>query len=398
MQNFQLIDNNFIKSVEALAITKREEPRPLTNSLKTLVKTFSYQQEGLNNVYGQRKSIKIPRDYNFLSQIFVKFTLSTGAVASDVDSYFATKIMKYIRLTTSTGNVLQTITPRYSQARIDQMYGNPNWSWMSLCIEPDATFASGEVTCILPLSLFFSEDPNCFLNTRQLEQLELEFVTNDGRGYMGMSQNLISIGVEVFSTYHNTYETSRNDDFTYTIKGGMMPKTLYGSYNMYEEDNQTCLAGTTSKTFLLNCPNPVFTLNLALVDSNSNRAEIKTLKLKVGNDEFLNIDYRMNFQIYGRQSGYLENGTFTYFFDKEKSRTTPSGLITFSKAFYPCYATIEFDALPGNYTLYTFEEYRTRYDVKDDGTIKLSTDTVMKLPTEGQDFTNIPTSSQTFQY
>ena len=394
MQNFQLIDNTFINAVDSLSIKEPVTEKPLTNSLKTLVKTFDYQQISNNGIFGRQQTIKIDRSYNYLSQIFLKFTVSTGGVTAIADPYFATKLLKYIRIVTTQGTVLQTITPEYSQSRIDQLYGNPNYSWCALGIEPDTDFST-DATCVLPLFLFCSEGPNSFLETRKLEQLELELTTNDTSDLMGISETITSIQVEVFSTYHNTSDTNKLDDFTYTVKPGMS-KQLYRSYDMYSEEKMAVLTGATSVKVLLKCPHPLFTLNMKLVDANANNAQIKTVKLKVGNDEFLNMDYRMNFQMYGEQSGFLENGTFTYFFGKTKKRDVPSGLITFSKDFYPCWATIEFDALATDCVLHTFEEYYTNFMIADTGTIKLSTDVIMKLPTEGQDFVNSVTAGQTF--
>lgn len=384
MDPFSRINNNFIKFTESQSVKNRSRPQPLSNSLKTLISTEYYTQSGSEAIYDRKRTLDIPKNYDHMSQIFLKFTLSTGLAAATIETFLATKIMKSIRILSAQGTELQRITPRYSQARIDQTYMTPNYSWYQLCVENQGEFADGDVTCILPLFTFFSENPNTFLPTKKLEQLKLELITNDNSAAMGINQNLTLLTTEIYVTYHNVNNSSRNDDIVYMNKPGI-PKQLYGSYNMYEEETTTCLTGSTSKIVLLKCPHAVFSLNLALVDANSNRKQIKNVRMKIGNSEFLNLDYRMNFQMYGDQSGFLENGSFSYFVDKEKNRTVPSGLLTFSKEFYPCYLTVEFDALATDYTLYIFNEVHTLYNISDNGEVGLNTALQPQIGIEGQD-------------
>ncbi len=386
MESFALIKNELIKNTDARSVVYGQ-PKPLKNTLKTLVKTSTKDSFTTNTLYSSKFTMEIPRSaYDNLSQLYIKATLSTAVsgtpTASTVETYLATKIFKQIRFRTKRGTILQYITPSYSSMRIDETINTPLNTFLSNSIEPDIAFADGDPSVIVPLFLFFSEDQYSFLNTRNLEQLELELTVNDSKESMGMEVDLTSAIFELYSLFHDTNESNANSDFYYTKKPGVQ-RSLVGSYNMFEEDDLVCPQSSTSAKLLLRCPHPLFVLHMSLIDENTNRAQIKTVKITVGSRVMMEFDYRMNYQMYGHQRAFLENGTVSLYFSKLRERCYDSGLITFSKEMYPAYLEITYDSLPADYTLHSFEEYRTNYTIDDIGQISLSDD--VKNSYEGQD-------------
>ena len=119
------------------------------------------------------------------------------------------------------------------------------------------------------------------------------------------------------------------------------PKYLVNSYSIFEEDTTTVVAGTTSKKLLLRCPYPAFSINAQLVASDGTRSSVNNMKLTVGNTTFVDLDFRINYGLYGENIASTEAGNYSYFFSILKSRLVDSGLITFSKEFFPCYIEVE---------------------------------------------------------
>ncbi len=391
MEHWALIKNALIKKIDSVAIEPLVQ-KPLKNTLKTLVKITDQQTLSTSVLYSKRTVFTIPKSsYNSLAQLYIKVYLSNGSQASTVETYFATKVFKSIVLKSKRGTTIQTIFPEYTQARIDEKYNTELYTYLVQGIEPDIPFASGDPTCVVPLFLCFSEDETTFLPTRQLEQLELEVVVNDTKELMGLSVDLTSISYELYALFHDTNDSNRFDDQILSKKIGI-PRTLVSTYNVFSEDLLTCVSGSTSAKLLLRCPHPLYVLHMALIDSSSNRAQIKTVKLTVGGNTLIEFDYRMNYQIYGNSKSFIENGTVSLFFSKLKSRNVDSGLITFSKEMFPCYLEITYNSLASDFTLFAFEEYRTNIQIDSIGQLSFSNDLTNNALVEGFDQTNSSTA------
>jgi hypothetical protein len=255
--------------------------------------------------------------------------------------------------------------------RIDEIYSSELYNCIVQGTEPDIAFDAGNPTCFIPLFYFMSESLHTSLPTRSLEPLELECLTNIDKGSMGLSVNLTSATFELYALYHDENTSSAINDKLYTTKD--IPRTLYDSYNIFQEDSQVVTATSTSARLLLRCPFPLFALHASLVAADSTRTLIKTMKLTVGGVEILNMDYRINYQNFGNHNSFLENGTTSYFFSRNKARDSDSGLVVFSKSMYPCYLDVTFDALAADSTLNIFEEIRTHFDISIEGDISLNT-------------------------
>ena len=375
MDSFSLMNNALINTIDDRAVQSTLS-MPVRNSLKTMVKIDPFlTTTGSETLYGKRILFDIPRQYDNLSQLYLKCTVSTGASASTVESYFSTKIFKYIRIKTKKGTVLQTITPEYTQERLDELYFSPLYSQIAASVEPNVTFALGDPVVFVPLFLFFSDNISNFLKTRSLENLELECIVNDDAGSMGMSASITSGSYQLYCLFHDENSSSAINDLSFTKKQ-RLPDYLVGSYEIFQEDKILCLSGSTEQKLLLRCPHPSYVLHISLIASDSTRSQVETVQIDIQGKRFYDMDYRANYQMYGKQVAFLENGTTSIFFSKNKDRSVDSGLITFSEQMYPSYLTVTFSGLSQDHTLHVFEEHRTNFKVKDNGDILLSIDEV----------------------
>lgn len=374
MESFSLIDNALMSIIDK---NSQEPPRPLDlkNTLKTLVTIQPLNTYSTGTIYNKKFTFDIPREYDNLSNLYIKCYLSTGSVTVTPETGFSPKIFKEVTLRTKKGTTLQTITPSYTGARLDSLYGSELYTAISVGLQPDGAgnFSDGIETCFVPLFFFFSEGLETSLNTRCLEQLELECVTNDNTGLLGLgSTDLTSATFELFALYHDINNSSKITDFSYTNKINV-PKYLFGSYNCFQEDVTVISTGSTRARLLLRCPFPTFAIHVTLIANDSTQTQINTLRLNIAGRDLVNLDYRINYQMYGFTSSFLESGTFTYFFSRNKTRNSDSGLITFSKSMFPCYLDVTFPALSSDSSLIVLSEYRTQFNVNLKGEISLNT-------------------------
>ena len=373
MESWALQQNSLLNFINTTAV---EPVRPVNykNTLKTMVKSYPINVEGsATSIYGRRIQFKIPRAYTGLSQLYIKCTLSTSSEENIVDSYFASKIFSEISLATLTGTTLQRITPEYTAMRIDSLYNTPLYDHISLGLEPSAAFTTGTVTCVVPLFFFFSDNIGSFLDTRNLEQLVVNCKTAASFEAMGMSIDLTSATYELFNLFHDENTSNKFSDQYYSIKSGL-PKNLISTYNANYEDDVECLSGTTSARLLLRSNHPNFVLHMGLFSAGMKRFKIKKVTVNVAGTELMVIDHRMNYQFYSNNNSFSEPDTLSIWLNKTGTRVSDSGLTTFSGYMFPTYIDVEFDALDQDYTLKTFEEYRSLFSVTDRGFIRSSTD------------------------
>ena len=305
--------------------------------------------------------------------MYILCKLSCGTVATN-SPYFSTRVLKSITLRTKRGTVLQTINPAYTISRIDEIYGTSVYNQIFQGLEPDGDF-SGTTTCVIPLFFFFSEGVSTFLQTRMLEQLELECIVADTRQDMTLSADLTSAKFELYTMYFDEHTSNKFYDQILTTKAPI-ERALVGSYDTFYEDTVVCSAGSTSARLLLRCPFPLFNLHLSLQSYKNPIAgsvqKIKTVKITTGGTNLIEFDHRMNYAFSGEQKSFNEVGTLVLWFSKNRDRTVDSGLITFNEAMFPVYLDITFDSSAYDYVLSAFAEYRTYYKVSEKGEIAMS--------------------------
>lgn len=378
MNSWKLIDNELINTVDKKSSFFPEKEKSLKNSLKTVVKKQISYSLNSNSIYSRKFVVDIPKEYDFLSQAYVKATLGNGTLSETPEPFLGARIFKKIYLRTKNGTVLQELTPEYTLNRIDELQNTPLYRWTEVGCEPQTNFSDGNVELVIPLFFYFSESQLSFFRTRPLEQCELEFEVNDTAGNMGMTTTLTSASFEFYFKYFDTDDSSRAMNQLDTVKNSSLnykiPKYLYGSFNIFREDEKTVLAGSTTTRLLLRCPNPTFALHVSLVNSSGKFKQIKNLKIVTGGVDLVDMDYRVNYDLFNNKQSFGGVGTTTLWFSKNKSRTEDSGLIVFSKAMHPSYLELEFDSLDSDYILKTYCEHRTLFAVSEQGFINFSTD------------------------
>lgn len=391
MDQFALITNKLMNDIEKISVSKQElYQKPLENTLKTNRKIWVKQSYGENSIYGEINTIQVPKEFNNLAQLYIKVTLSTGLAAVTIREAgeFAARIFSRITLRNKSQTEIQHITPEYTLKRIFEISGTPLYTKITSGISvDDVDFTLGDVVVYVPLFFFFSENYINFLPNRELEQLELEFITNESAASMGMSINLTSINYELFALYYDNKKMTNNNVDNDLYNKFKLPKYLVNSYNIFEENTVSVPANTSSARLLLRCPYPIFSLNISIFDPLTlARTQINSMKLTVGNNTFIDLDFRMNYTMSGDNIASTESGTFSYFFSVLKSRMVDSGLITFSKEFFPCYLDVEFTASDTTTkTMVTYEEIKTLFPIKENGEIGINESVALG---EGFDQTN----------
>ena len=384
MESWSRLTNELIKTIDAQATQPKENP-VLKNTLKTLVEIPVSAELGGGSVYSRRSRFNLGRRFDGLAQLYIKCEMQTSATE---DSFvcqpgLATRIFDEVSLRTlGSDTILAVIKPEYSFMRIDEYVGTPLESRYAAAISPPATFNEStsptvtirNATVFLPLSFWFSETPNTFLNTRNMEELCVFIRTNSSKELMGMpDMSFDNATFTLMCLYQDTNNSSLNSELKNSVKVGL-PRTIKGSYDTFFEERVNISIGQTSQKLLCRCPYPAFALHAVLLNPlTQTRANIQRMTLTVNGVKFLDLDYRINFQNYALfNKGFVESEAFSYWLSIQKDRSVDSGLITCSIGdnMAPFIMEVFFDGPTAAHELVTFWEYRTNFSVGETGTIQ----------------------------
>lgn len=387
MNQWSLINNPIINEANQNSRELPKVQKSYTNTLKTIKTVRPSTVYGSNTIYGNTFLFDIPRQWDNLAQLHIVATINGNAQGS-IETYFATKIFSEIILQTKNGNRLMKIDPNYTAARLDEIFDQQLYFYITSNLEPpQATGMTPAFQVTIPLFFFFSEEIGNFLHTRKMEPLELFCVVNKDAQSMGIvGAEIVSASFELKLTYHDTNDSSAVTDYpqilnketkyfdklysnakSYLFK---VPKKLIGSFDVYSEQIFPVAANQTYSKVYLKCNYPAYVMHIALIDPASTaRNQVLTARLTVGGDEVFNIGYGQNYSMYGQKHSFLENGTFTYWFSIEQSRNRDSGLIIFSESMANTYLEITNTAIADLYYLYVFYEYKTDLELDDNGMI-----------------------------
>ncbi len=379
MNNFKLMYNDLINSVESNSVATRPLIPNLSNTMK-LTRRVKPTFIGPSTIYNQRLLFQVPREPNGLAQIFIKCTLTCDAEALP-KTQLGTRIFDKITIKTRKGTILQNIDKLYTLTRIDELDGSPISSYIQNCIDPDDVFDTNTVSLFVPLFAFFSESSTGFLPTAVLEPLEIECVVNDSKESMGLQEDLTATEYEMHFIYHDKPKEKfiRDDTGFEPYYSEPLPKELHHSFDVFYEDITTIATGATSARVLIRNPNPSYVMHMALVNPATQAMEqIRTFKLVMAGEEVVDMDFRSNFTLYNPEMSITDDSTVSYWFCKEKKRTHSSGLLYFSDAFYPTYLELTFDSLVADYELHVFFEHKTQIHVTKDGELNRQAIGVLK--------------------
>ena len=386
MESWSRLKNELIKTIDTQASQPRENP-VLKNTLKTLVEIPISTELGGGPVYGRRARFNLGRRFDGLAQLYIKCVMTTPATedAFTCEPGLATRIFDEVSIRTlGSDSILAVIKPEYSFMRADEYVGTPLESRYEVALSPPASFNESTTpsdvvriaTVFLPLSFWFSETPNTFLNTRNIEELCVFIRTNADQGSMGMPNMYFEKAeFSLFCLYQDTNNSSLNSELKNSVKQGL-PRTIKGSYDTFFEERVSVSIDQKSQKLLCRCPFPAFALHAVLLDPlTQKRTNINRMKLSVNGVQFLDLDYRINFQNYALfNKGYVESEAFSYWVSIQKDRSVDSGLITCSIGdnMAPFFMEVFFDGPSTASELITFWEYRTNFSVGETGTIQLN--------------------------
>lgn len=368
MQNFMLIKNSFVKASKE----QGQDKRPIETGLTTKLKTTRRVQPRLldSNVYGQHVLFQVPKDYQNLSQVFIKMTLSTGGTALP-KSQLASRIFKNVIIRSAdSGCLLQDIRPLYTLVRYDELSQTNYQNYLQNAMDPNQVFDANTVTLYLPLFAFFSEHQALYLKTRNMEALEIECITNDSAALMGLSSELTETAFEALFVYYdvpdfNSFKSKTGNELYYEP----IPQSIDGTFDCFYEEPVAVSTGATSATMTLRVPDPVYSLHFAVIDPDTQFfVPIDSFVISMAGQNVVEMDTRVNFTLATKDEvGFVDGSVVSYWFSEERSRYTNTGLLALTDSFFPTKLTVNFEATTSDCEFHVFAEVRTKIDISKEG-------------------------------
>lgn len=373
MDSFNQVKNPLLKT----------EGNSLKQKKKSLIKDVPI------GIYSQELTFPITKDVDLLSQLFFQFDITMAPSALNFNADFlAFKLLSNIYFETSQRHNLMHLKPHYQIYKYEQTSSTGLYDQISKCSNMPSTFnmviapavvTSGSCRLKIPLFLFFSiaEEKSLnenFLSVRNMEDLQLRVrtATQSNIGMIDSALTLLSItGLRIaLITESYNKEFSQRDQFDYGLSSIPVAPSIKNSYNVFYEDTVSLLAGSTSATILLRCPYPCMNL-LGTIMFQNTRTAINSYSIKVKNTYIVGgegdyaIDADTSFDLSNPQVAFNDVEYLEHFFNRKNEVRSNTGLITFSSedSFYPCYLTVNYNALTADSNLYVFEEFITSYDV-----------------------------------
>ncbi len=356
MNNFNLIDIPLISKLESMAVDSRTEKEGLKGAIRTIIKLPVSNFLNSNTVLGKKMSWDIPREYNNLQNMFIKSTL-TSSGAPDPKSYFGARIFSEIVLRTKNGTVLFTIQPYYTYARIDKLKSSQIYNHLENATMPLETWNNSVCEIFTPLFGWFNNKP---IETMYLEPLELVATVTSSVDTMGLTAgSTVSAGSFELHLHYN--------DRMYDPKKSLN-KSMLISDSYQEQETVTCAVGSTSKSFILQCPHPVFCTHFVMSNSTQDLLSINRIVVESRGVTLFDMDRRVSYSLQEglEETADVESGPFTIWWSRERSRITNSGLMYFGQSMYPVKVTCYFSAVPSvTYDIITIHEYFNELSIKD---------------------------------
>lgn len=398
MDSWSRINNPLIAEVEGRAVLAPKDP-DLKNTLPTYreITDYSGDRFGPDTIYNNKREYYLGKINDNLGQMYIEVdmeaeTRSEGFKAEETPLWVFSEIELRTR---GSPHVIQTITPAYSQMRVDEEDGG-NEFIIKHGLTIGGSFYQTNATpgyvrktnFIVPLYFFFSETTNTWLKTRGMEEMSIRLTTNSSSPKMGITTVggtgggpvvLSSLTYKIKALFQDVNNANLNDSLLNTVK--KIPRSIYGGYNIFREESTVIAPGKTNHRMRLMNPNPSFAIHCYL-SNNSYSLQITNMKIDIAGNNYLDLNYRMNYQRYtGYKKKFVSNAAFSYWWAYYGDRTTNSGLITCSKSdnMSPMFLELDFTEVPalnnanehGETTLEVFWEYRTNYSLDDMGNWKV---------------------------
>ena len=399
MDSWSRINNPLIAEVESRAVAAPKDP-DLKNTLPTYreITDYSGDRFGPDTIYNNKREYYLGKINDNLGQMYIEVDMeaATRSAGFSANEDMPLWVFSEIELRTrGSPHVVQVITPAYSQMRFDEEDGGNEFIIkQGLSIDNSFYLANANLlfkrktNFIIPLYFFFSETTNTWLKTRGMEEMSIRLTTNSSSPKMGITYPgvagpvvLSSLTYKIKALFQDVNNANLNDSLLNTVK--KIPRSIYGGYNIFREETTVIAPGQTNHRMRLMNPNPSFAIH-AYLSNNAASFQITNMKIDIAGNNYLDLNYRMNYQRYtGHKRKFKGTGgaAFSYWWAYYGDRTTDSGLITCSKSdnMSPMFLELDFPAVPalndaagrGETTLEVFWEYRTNYSLDDMGNWKV---------------------------
>ena len=362
MESFALMKNSLIDYVDK----NSKEPvlqSPYKNSLKTIVKVEASNFS--NKVYGLRHSLKVPKAYSQLAQVYLKIDVNTPPFGVAEAPYIYSRFFDIINFRTESGVLIQSIEPQYTIMRIDEL--SETSSNFKRITDGNKTVDANGTSYYCPLFFYFSESNASFLPVKDIkEQLYIDLYGVTEPSALGITNGgaVYEFTKIVPSLYFLFFD--RPDNVS-------VPKFLPMSYNTFYEEPISIADSVTYHRVLLRATDPLFNVTSYLVDQNQNVVKIRKMNLSIkGNTYIREFNDSINYTFFSeRDAGYSSDEALTFWFSRNESRVQDSGLLTFGSDdnMFPVYLDLTFDAVDPvgdpylGRTLYVFCEHKTHHEI-----------------------------------
>jgi hypothetical protein len=325
--------------------------------LMRLIKREPYVNLGSSTaVFGKRMIINVPREYNNLSQIYIKSTITTSGIANPMP-YLGTRIFERITVRTKRGIDLCIQSPVVAMSRLDSS-DSALQNQLQNVTTPDVTWANNTMSVITPLFAWFSE-PNKSIPTKYIEDLEVELIVAKDFNSMGINDvPLTAATFEVFFKYYDDLEDK-----------AFQPGKVLGYDYYYETPILDADAG--SAKLFLTCPSPVTNSHIALLSINQAIYEIQRVLVKSRGSELIDLDRRMCYSLATKtEVNVPDGGCLDLFWGESHDRNKISDYIIFNKSMDPVELTV-FYVQPSLTTcyLYVVHEYAQMFEYQANGLV-----------------------------
>jgi hypothetical protein len=199
-----------------------KETNTLRKTVVRLPKNF-YKTTG-TLPYGKVVNFEIPTEYNNLTQIFVKVTVTTTGDNTNHSLYAGCWHFKKLYLQNKQGERIMTNTANYLSVRTDELAQSPINGLLSNAMEPSPVFNNTTSVFYVPFFAWFSDDVDEAIPTFYTEQLELVCEVADSKEMMGLPADITDSSYEMICVFQ--------DDLV--RKPSPLPMKIV-SYDVYEE-------------------------------------------------------------------------------------------------------------------------------------------------------------------
>ena len=324
-----------------------------------VVKREPYMIMGSNTaVFGRKIIFNVPKEYNGLSQIYIKSALTCTGAANPMP-FLGCRVFDQIIVRTKRGTILFVQGPQFCQSELDSLGNTPLRQQLEKATTPDGNWASNTITVITPVFAWFSS-PNKQLPSRHLEDLEIECTVAADYNKMGIDN--VSLTAGVFEVYFKFY-----DD--------VEPKPLTAGkvvgFDTFVETPVSNASGATNSTCYLTCPFPVINTSVGVINDNQALYEINRIVVTSKGSELIDVDRRMLYSLASKKEISIEDGGFSQlYWGLEHDKNNVSDYMIFNKSMYPCALTATYSqpiAAPS--TMYVIHTYAQTFEYLSNGTI-----------------------------